>query len=76
MDGTNFSISARDIIKMQLSMVEKIVSDEAWYEGERRRCQVDHNDRIVQKRVREVIMRCGHEMREEAKRRLMEGLNA
>ena len=63
--------SARELIEAQIQMVEKIIDDEVWYEGERRQCQVDRNDLTVKRRVNQVIMECGHEMRERAKRMLM-----
>ena len=62
------NIPAAEIIKAEIPLVEKIIRDETWYEGERRRCSVDSRDAAVRKRVMEVIIQCGDKIWAEASR--------
>lgn len=47
----------------QLPLIEKIIRDETWLEGERRRCAVSADDPAVRENVCRVILRVGEEMR-------------
>jgi len=50
----------------QLHVIQKIIADETWLEGERRGCPVSPKDPVVQENVCQVILRIGREMREAA----------
>ncbi len=52
------------IIFRELPVIEKIIQDETWFEGERRGCWVSSNDPAVQENVCRVILRIGRELRE------------
>ncbi len=47
----------------QLPLIEKIIRDETWLEGERRRCAVSPDDPAVRENVCRVILRVGAELR-------------
>lgn len=49
---------------LELSIIEKIIADETWLEGERRHCEVSPRDPVVQENVCQVILRIGQEMRD------------
>ena len=66
------NIPEAEIIKAEIPLVEKIIRDETWYEGERRRCAVDPRDVVVRKRVTEVILQCGDKIWAEASRMVKE----
>ena len=44
-------------------MIQKIIQDETWLEGERRGCFVVSWDPVVQEHVCEVVLRIGKELR-------------
>jgi hypothetical protein len=52
------------IIFRELPVIEKIIQDETWFEGERRGCWVSSNDPAVQENVCRIILRIGRELRE------------
>jgi hypothetical protein len=54
------------ILFRQLSYVQKIIDDETWYEGERRRCPVSPDDSVVTENVCRVVLRTGRQMRADA----------
>lgn len=56
------------IIFRQLPMIQKIIDDETWLEGERRGCPVSPSDSTVRARVCEIVLRIGQELRESALR--------
>ncbi len=58
------------VIARQLPLIEKIISDETWLEGERRGHPVAPCDRAVRENVCLVVLRMGHEMRQEVLRQL------
>lgn len=58
------------ILFRQLPVVQKIIADETWLEGERRGCPVSSQDQVVRENVCRVILRVGQEMREAAARSL------
>lgn len=52
------------IIARELPVIEKIIADETWLEGERRGCWVPPEDPIVCNNVCQVILRIGAALRE------------
>jgi hypothetical protein len=60
------------ILFHELSVIDKIIHDETWFEGERRGCYVSPGDPIVRENVCLVILRIGNEMRETAMRKMSE----
>jgi hypothetical protein len=50
----------------QLQVVQKIIEDETWLEGERRGCPVTPDDEVVRENVCRVVLRIGREMRANA----------
>jgi hypothetical protein len=48
----------------QLSVIQRIIADEAWLEAERRGCWVSADDPVVREKVCEVILLVGAAMRE------------
>lgn len=54
------------LIFRQLQVIQKIIEDETWLEGERRGCPVSRDDAVVRENVCRVILRIGKEMREAA----------
>lgn len=57
---------ADPIVNRELPLIEKIVRDEMWYEGERRGCYVSADDPVVRENVCRVILRIGAQLREAA----------
>jgi hypothetical protein len=58
------------VLHRQVPVIQKIIQDETWLEGERRGCWVPSNDRVVRENVCRVILRVGQEMRETITRQL------
>jgi hypothetical protein len=52
------------IVSRQLPVIQKIIADETWLEGERRRRPVPPDDPAVRENVCQVILRIGRELRE------------
>jgi hypothetical protein len=52
------------VLHRQIPVIQKIIQDETWLEGERRGCQVTSDDRVVRENVCRVILRVGHDLRE------------
>ena len=52
------------VLLRQMPVIQKIVADETWLEGERRGCFVPPTDRVVRERVCEVVLRIGQQLRE------------
>ncbi len=55
------------IIVRELPVIQKVIQDEMWYEGERRGCYVPPDDPVVREHACEVILRIGRELRETRK---------
>jgi hypothetical protein len=51
------------IILREIPVIQKIIQDETWLEGERRGCFVVSWDPVVQEHVCEVVLRIGMELR-------------
>jgi hypothetical protein len=58
------------VLHHQIPVIQKIIQDETWLEGERRGCQVTADDCVVRENVCRVILRVGHEIRESVTRQL------
>jgi hypothetical protein len=58
------------VVVRQVPLIKKIIADETWLEGERRRCAVSPNDPVVREKVCQVVLRIGAEMRESINRSL------
>jgi hypothetical protein len=54
------------IVFHELSLIEKIIRDETWLEGERRGCFVPSSDIIVRANVCIAVLRMGDEFRKSA----------
>lgn len=66
-DPSPSAVKAIDpVLVCQLPMIEKIVADETWLEGERRGCWVSPKDPVVRENVCRVILRIGQQLREAA----------
>lgn len=61
---------ARKIIELEIPVIRKMIEDECWYEGERRKAPVAPNDPVIRKRIAELIMAHGETMRAEAMKRI------
>lgn len=53
------------VMKRQLPLIAKIVSDETWLEGERRGQSVEPRDPVVQLKVCSIVLALGQSMREQ-----------
>ena len=52
------------IVLRELPLIQKIIDDETWLEGERRGCPVSPDDPVVRESVCAVILRVGQQLRE------------
>jgi hypothetical protein len=52
------------IVSQEIPIIQKIIQDETWFEGERRGCFVSPDDPVVVDHVSEIILRIGSDMRE------------
>ena len=66
----NGEACARAIIEEQIPIIKRMIEDECWYEGERRNSPVKPDDPAIKKRVAELVMAHGAQMRLEAMERL------
>lgn len=57
-------LSADPILLREIPVIQKIIADETWLEGERRGCFVAPTDRVVRERVCEVVLRIGQQLRD------------
>lgn len=55
---------ADPILHREIPVIQKIIQDETWLEGERRGCHVRPDDHVVRERVCQVILRIGQELRD------------
>jgi hypothetical protein len=51
------------VVLRQLPVIEKIIQDETWLEGERRGCFVAPTDPVVRENVCQIILRIGSQLR-------------
>lgn len=59
-------ITPDPVLQHEIPVIQKIIEDETWLEGERRGCSVPPTDDVVRERVCEVILRIGQQLRESA----------
>lgn len=52
------------ILFLELPIIQKIIHDETWLEGERRGCWVDVHDPVVRENVCQIVLRIGQQLRE------------
>lgn len=52
------------VVQREIPVIQKIIADETWLEGERRGCSVAPTDQIVRAKVCDVILRIGQELRD------------
>jgi hypothetical protein len=52
------------VVSGELPLIQKIIEDETWLEGERRHCSVSQDDPVVRENVCRVILLIGRELRE------------
>lgn len=52
------------ILFLELPIIQKIIHDETWLEGERRGCCVEAHDPVVRENVCQVVLRIGQQLRE------------
>lgn len=57
--------SLDSIVKAELPLIQRVIEDETWLEGERRGCFVAQNDPVVLARVCEIVLSIGARLREE-----------
>jgi hypothetical protein len=51
------------VVARQLPVIQKIIHDETWLEGERRGCPVPPTDPVVREKVCTVVLRVGADLR-------------
>lgn len=64
------------ILFREIPIVQQIIYDETWYEGERRGCYVSSDDPVVRENVSLVILRIGKALRESLTAQLAESARA
>lgn len=52
------------VLLREIPVIQKIIQDEMWLEGERRGCPVLPNDAVVRENVCRVILQIGEKLRE------------
>ena len=52
------------VVVRQLPLIQKIIEDETWLEGERRGRHVASDDPVVRENVCRVVLRTGQQLRE------------
>jgi hypothetical protein len=52
------------IVSSELPLIQRIIEDETWLEGERRHTWVSPDDPVVLEKVCEIILRIGRDLRE------------
>jgi hypothetical protein len=52
------------VLFRELPVIQKIINDETWLEGERRGREVSPNDPVVREKVCEIVLRIGQQLRE------------
>jgi len=72
-DKQNGNAKAAEIIKAEIPIIEKIIRDETWLEGERRGSPVNSDDPAVLKKVCSIIEEKAPQIVAEAKQALHSG---
>ena len=63
------------LLSHELTVIQKIIRDETWLEGERRGRYVPPSDRAVRENVCQIILRIGAQIRASATEATAQGLN-
>ncbi|MCX6953487.1 MAG: hypothetical protein NTV51_15160 [Verrucomicrobia bacterium] len=58
------------VVKRELPVIDKIIRDETWLEGERRGCPVSPRDPAVRENVCRVVLQIGQRMRDDFTREI------
>ena len=61
------------IILCELPVIQKIIRDETWLEGERRGCPVSSRDTVVRENVCRIVIEVGQRLREASALRALSG---
>ncbi|HVU33072.1 MAG TPA: hypothetical protein VHE61_06535 [Opitutaceae bacterium] len=51
-------------MRREIPVIQKIIQDETWLEGERRGCPVSANDAVVRENVCRVVLKIGGQLRD------------
>jgi len=62
------------VLLREIPVIQKIIADETWLEGERRGCAVAPSDRVVRENVCRVILEIGQQLRESVTAQLLPGV--
>ncbi len=57
-------IPADPVLLREIPVIQKIIQDEVWLEGERRGCPVSPNDAVVRENVCRVVLTIGQQLRQ------------
>jgi hypothetical protein len=57
-------IPADQVVHREIPVIQKIIQDETWLEGERRGCPVPASDRIVRENVCRIVLQIGQQLRD------------
>ena len=60
------------ILVRQIPVIQQIIRDETWLEGERRGCHVPADDTVVKENVCRVVLRVGQQLRDSIEEQLPE----
>lgn len=52
------------VVFRELPVIQKVIDDETWYEGERRGCYVSPDDPVVCENVCRIVLRIGQRLRD------------
>jgi hypothetical protein len=61
------------VLTREIPVIQQIINDETWLEGERRGCRVVPQDRVVRENVCRVVLRIGQQLRDSIESQLRSG---
>jgi hypothetical protein len=61
------------VLTREIPVIQQIINDETWLEGERRGCRVVPQDRVVRDNVCRVVLRIGQQLRDSIEGQLRSG---
>jgi hypothetical protein len=61
------------VLTREIPVIQQIINDETWLEGERRGCRVVPQDRVVRENVCRVVLRIGQQLRDSIEGQLRSG---
>ena len=59
-----------EVIRAEVAVIQKMLDDETWYEGERRHNFVDPHDPVVLEHVLDICVRAGREILAETEKKI------